>query len=147
MRGSPGKVTEALMFSATTDSEREEESKAKDDKQAAKEDQEAKKSAKKDAPTVDAASVDLPIGSIVITTSVKDKARFNNFKSQVISHKKNKVRVKFLEGPALGTSKDLDLSNVTLFVDESDGGGGETEMTDEPAKRRKMASELFGTTM
>jgi hypothetical protein len=90
MRGSPGKVTEALMFAATTEAEREEETKAKDDKQAQKDDQEAKKSAKKDAAKVDQATVDLQIGSIVITSSKKEKARFDNFKSEVLRIKKTR---------------------------------------------------------
>jgi hypothetical protein len=87
MRGSPGKVTEALMFAATTVEERDEESKAKDEKQAVKDDQEAKKSAKRDAAKVEPAIGDLQVGSIVITTTTKDKARFNNFKAEVINIK------------------------------------------------------------
>jgi hypothetical protein len=57
------------------------------------------------------------------------------------------VRVKFLTGPSEGMAKDLALSCVSLFVDESDGGGEKEEEHDESAKRRKLADELFGTTM
>jgi sRNA-binding protein len=148
MRGSPGKVTAALMQAATTEAERIEDAKAKDDKDAKKDELEAKKNAKKDELEAKKNANDSPgqvvlvVGDIVITSVKKYKARFDSFKAQVVSIKKDKVRVKFMEGPADGVAKDLPRSGVSLFVDDADA---EEDSGDQ--KRQKLADELFGATL
>jgi sRNA-binding protein len=145
MRGSPGKVTDALMHAATSEAEREEETRAKEVKEAKKDEQEAKKTAKKEVVTeepVVPVDGDLVVGSIVITSSKKEKDRYDNFRAEVLSIKKGKVRVKFLEGPCKSVAKDMQRNCLTLAADIGD------DAPDEPdAKRQRKADDLFGPTL
>jgi sRNA-binding protein len=146
MRGSPGKVTDALMHAATSEAEREEETRAKEVKEAKKDEQEAKKTAKKEVVSeepVVPVDGDLVVGSIVITSSRKEKDRYDNFRAEVLSIKKLKVRVKFLEGPCVSAGKDMQRNCLTLA-----DAPGEPDAPDEPdAKRQKKADDLFGPTL
>jgi hypothetical protein len=149
MRASPGLVTEALMNASTTDEERIEDAKAKTDKDS---EVEVKKGAKKDAKKEtnkmgqseerpqDPDDVSLEVGSIVLTSAKKDKARFDNFKAEVVRFgKDNKVRVKMLDGPAAGVAKDFPRCNLNLVATEE-----KEEEVEVDAKRQKTAAELFG---
>jgi hypothetical protein len=151
MRASPGLVTEAMLNASTTDAEKVEDAKAKEDKN---NEAEVKKTAKKDGKNEtnkreseerceDPDDVVLTVGSMVITNAKKDKARFDNFKAEVVRFgKDNKVRVKMLDGPAAGVSKDFPRCNLNLLVAEEKETADEAE-----AKRHKTATELFGPIM
>ncbi len=75
----------------------------------------------------------------MLTCAKKEKARFDNFKAEVLSIKKDKVRVKLLDGPAAGVAKDFPRCNLNLVPAEP---VEEEESAD--VKRQKLASELFG---
>jgi sRNA-binding protein len=151
MRASPGLVTAAMLNASTTDAEKVDDAKAKEDKNI---EAEVKKAAKKDGKNEtntresevrceDPDDVVLTVGSMVITNAKKDKTRFDNFKAEVVRFgKDNKVRVKMLDGPAAGVAKDFPRCNLNLFVAEEKVTEDETE-----AKRHKTAAELFGPIM
>ena len=80
----------------------------------------------------------------MITSSSKDKARFDNFTAEVLRlGKTDKVRVKMLDGPAAGVAKDFPRCSVKLLVTEETVPAEEEQET----KRRKMAADLFGATL
>jgi hypothetical protein len=140
-----------MLNASTTDAEKVDDAKAKEDKNI---EAEVKKAAKKDGKNEtntresevrceDPDDVVLTVGSIVITNAKKDKTRFDNFKAEVVRFgKDNKVRVKMLDGPAAGVAKDFPRCNLNLVVAEEKVSEDESE-----AKRRKTAAELFGPIM
>jgi hypothetical protein len=163
MRKSPGVVTEALMHASATDDEKVEDAKCKEvrlqEASTAKVDAKLVRSGTwrakdklqaKKSETEDAADVELTVGDIVVVNVSKDKARFDNCAAEVLRlGKTDKVRVKMLDGPAAGVSKDFPRSCLKLPpVPESTVP--ETSVPaedDQETKRRKMAADLFGTTL
>ena len=153
MRRSPGVVTEALMHASATDEERVEDARVKlarsqESKGASVEGRkcQAKEANKIDSEErcEDAADVALTVGCTVITSAMKDKARFDNFTAEVVRlGKTDKVRVKMLDGPAAGVAKDFPRCNLNLAVKEQTAPAEDEQET----KRQKMAAELFGATL
>jgi hypothetical protein len=60
----------------------------------------------------------------------------------VLSIKKDKVRVKLLDGPAKGVAKDFPRCMLNLVPGES---GEDAESAD--VKRQRLANDLFGDTL
>lgn len=142
------------MFAATTAEERAEDAQAKDDKEAKRSEQDAKKGEKKDAKKdpkrnepderpEDPSDVVLEIGNIVVTSAKKEKARFDNFQAEVLSIKKDKVRVKLLDGPAKGVAKDFPRCMLNLVP----GGESGEDAEGADVKRQRLANDLFGDTL
>ena len=156
MRRSPGVVTEALMHASATDEEKLEDARCKvvrleearvanvEGKRSAKPQAKEAKKTDSEKRCEDAADVELTVGCIVITSSSKEKARFDNFTAEVLRlGKTDKVRVKMLDGPAAGVAKDFPRCNLNLVVKEQTAPAEDEQET----KRQKMAAELFGATL